>query len=131
MNPDLLNHQDSKTIKTMNTIDELITNMTDAPEKYHHLKIFLHRENTKIPSEFGRKYLFVSPDSFGLLKLNDLMVENNSIKLHMEDAFTGQLGSFTIDTNDDSFNFLLIAWEDIQTLVVQDKIRNTTKNVID
>lgn len=100
----------------MTTTDDLIANMMNAPEEFNHLKIFLHRENTEIQSEFGGKFLFVSPDSFGLVKLNDLTVENNYIKLLLEDAFTGQSASFTIDTNDKSFQFLLIDWKDIQEL---------------
>jgi hypothetical protein len=104
----------------MNTITELITDVMNSPEKFNHLKIFLHRENTKLPSEFGRKFLFVSPDSFGLVKLKDLSVENNYIYLNLEDSFTGQSGSFTIDTNDKSLKFLMVAWEDVQELIVQD-----------
>ena len=101
----------------MNTIEELITNMTINPHEFNHLKIFLHRENTEIQSKFGGKFLFVSPNSFGLVKLNDLIVENNNIQLYLEDVFTGQSDTFTIDTNDKSFQFLLIDWTDIQELV--------------
>ena len=90
--------------------------MTINPQEFNHLKVFLHREETKIQSDFGGKFLFVSPNSFGLVKLNDLTVENNYIKLFLEDAFTGKSGSFTIDTNDKSFQFLLIDWKDIQEL---------------
>ncbi|WP_163323562.1 hypothetical protein [Draconibacterium mangrovi] len=104
----------------MNTIGELITNMTINPQEFNHLKIFLHREDTKIQSDFGGKFLFVSPNSFGLVKLNDLVVENNNIQLYLEDVFTGQSDTFTIDTNDKSFQFLLIEWNDIQELVSRD-----------
>ncbi len=100
----------------MKTIDELISNMLDNPEKFSHLKIFLHRENTKIQTEFGGKFLFVSPNSFGLVKLNDLVVEDNHINFYLEDVHTCQSGTFTIDTNDKSFQFLLIDWKDIQEL---------------
>lgn len=113
---------------TMNTMDELLTKMMISPEKFNHLKIFLHREHTKLKPEFGRKYLFVSQNSFGLVTLNDLMVENNYIKLFMTDSFTGKSGSFTIDTNDKSLKFMLVAWEDIQDLVVQDKKCSTSNN---
>jgi hypothetical protein len=113
----------------MNTITELITKMMNTPEEFNHLKIFLHRENTKLPYEFGRKFLFVSQDKFGLVTLKDLSVENNHIYLYLEDSFTGQSGSFTIDTNDKTLKFLLIAWEDIQEMVVQDN-SSTTKPVI-
>jgi len=100
----------------MTTIDDLIAIMMDAPDKFNHLKIFLHRETTEIQSDLGGKFLFVSPDSFGLVKINDLTVENNYIKLFLEDAITGKSASFKIDTNDKSFQFLLIDWKDILEL---------------
>lgn len=130
MNTDLLNQQDCNTIKTMNTLEELISNMMNKPDKFNHLKIFLHREHTTLQPELGRKFLFISPDSFGLVRLNDLTVENNNIKLYLEDAFTSRSGTFTIDTDDKSIKFLLVAWEDIQALVVQDNCSNTTNKVI-
>jgi len=107
----------------MNTIDELITNMKNAPEEFNHLKVFLHREQTKIQSKFGGKFLFVSPNSFGMVKLNDLVVEDYQIHLYLEDVFTGQSDTFTIDTNDKTFQFLLIEWNDIQEILTQALIK--------
>lgn len=112
----------------MNAITELLSNMMNTPEKFNHLKIFLHRENTKLPSEFGRKFLFVSQDKFGLVSLQDISVDNNFIKLNLEDVFNGQSGSFTINIHDKSLNFVLIAWEDIQEMIVQDNNSSTKHN---
>lgn len=106
----------------MNNIDELINRMSDAPHKFTHLKIFLHRENTIIETEFGGKFLFVSHDSFGLVKLKNLLAEDNYIRLVLEDAFTGQSGILTIDINDKSLQFLMIAWEDVLDIMTQDRM---------
>lgn len=103
----------------MNNIEELIKNMSAAPDKFNHLKIFLHREQTNLPPEFGRKFLYVSENSFGLVKLKDLMVEDNIINLVLEDAFSGQSGSFTLDVYDESLKFLMISWEDVLDIVAQ------------
>jgi hypothetical protein len=96
--------------------------MSHAPEKYNHLKIFLHRENTTIKPEFGRKFLYVAENSFGLVKVKDISVDDNLINLVLEDAFSGQTGSFTIDINNKSLKFLMIAWEDVLDIVAQDRI---------
>ncbi len=42
---------------SMNNINELINNMSDAPDKYHHLKIFLHREHINLAPE---QYLMIA-----------------------------------------------------------------------
>ena len=112
----------------MNNIDELINNMSAAPDKFNHLKIFLHREHTNIEQEFGRKFLFVAENSFGLVKLIDVSVEDNIINLVLEDAFSGQSGSFTIDINDKSLKFLMIAWEDVLDIVAQERISTGNNN---
>ncbi len=105
----------------MNAINELITQITNAPEDFTHLQIFLHRAQTRLEPEFGRKFLFISHDSFGLVKLIDLSVENNFVHLVLEDATTGQSAPFTIDIKDKSFQFLMIAWEDVQDIYCHDK----------
>ena len=105
----------------MNAINKLITQISTAPEDFTHLQILLHRAHTRLEPEFGRKFLFISHDSFGLVKLNDLSVENNYLHLVLEDASTGQSAPFTIDINEKSFQFLMIAWEDVQDIYSHDK----------
>lgn len=112
----------------MNAINELITQISNAPEDFTHLQIILHRAQTRLEPEFGRKFLFISHDSFGLVKLNDLSVENNYVHLVLEDASTGQSSAFTFDINDKSFQFLMIAWEDVQDIYFHDKNTSFTCN---
>lgn len=104
-----------------NNIQDLINQMTKSPENYLHLQVFLHREHTILEPVFGRKFLFMSPNSFGLVKVNNLITEGNSIYMILEDAFTHQVAPFKIDVNDKSFKFLLIAWEDVLDIVHQEK----------
>jgi len=112
----------------MSNIQELIKNMSSAPEMYTHLKIFLHREHTNLTPEFGRKFFYVAENSFGLVILNDLSVEDNIINLVLEDMLSGQSGSFTIDINDKSIKFLMIAWEDVLDIVAQERIFTGNSN---
>ena len=109
----------------MNRIEDLINSMVDSHREYDHLRIFLHREHTNRKPEFGRKFLFVSEDSFGLVKLNDISVDEKCINLVLEDAFTGLSGTFSIAMSDKSTKFLLIAWEDVLDIVAQ---TNTSKD---
>ena len=64
--------------------------------RYAHLQIILHREYNKTKPEFGRKFLFVSRDSFGLVKVNDVSLEENHICMELQDAFSGIVKSNSI-----------------------------------
>lgn len=112
----------------MNEIKDLITEMANAPEKFNHLKIFLHREHTKLPPEFGRRFLFVSPDSFGLVKVHDLTVADNSVQLKLVEVFSGHISTFSIKINAKGSPFLLIAWEDILDIIKQENKCLSTEN---
>jgi len=103
----------------MNTIEELIVEMENTPEKFNQLKIILHREHTKLPPEFGREFLYVSSDSFGLVKMHDLTVADNSVILKLEDVLLGRLATFSIEIGAERSPFLLIAWEDVLDIVKQ------------
>ena len=101
------------------TYDELFTGL--ASGYFNHLRIFLHREHNKTKPEFGRKFLMVTPEYFGLVKLNDMMLEDHYIHLLIEDAFTGKFAPCTIDINDKSIQILMVAWEDVLEIINLDK----------
>jgi hypothetical protein len=109
------------------TYDELFSGLTTTGV-YSHLQIILHREHTITKPEFGRKFLMVSPDSFGLVRLNDLYLCNNHICLELEDLFTGITNPVLIPAHDKGFRFVLIAWEDVVDIVNQDSIYKTRKD---
>ncbi len=103
------------------TYDELFSGLSSTGI-YSHLQILLHREHTITKPEFGRKFLMVSPNTFGLVRLNDLYLCDDHICLELEDVFSGIAKPVFIPVNDIRFRFVLIAWEDVVDIVHQDNI---------
>lgn len=113
------------------TYDDLFSGLS-ANGIYSHLQIILHREHTATKPEFGRKFLLVSPNTFGLVRLNDLYLCDSHICLELEDASTGVREPFFIPANDKTFRFVLIAWEDVVDIVHQNsKIRISKDGLLD
>lgn len=97
------------------SFDELISGMTDNG-KYAHLRIILSK--TKIQNYYQR-YLLVTPDGFGVVQLLEGNLAGNKINLDLQDIFTDIVMKVSIDVDDDRFKFLLISWDDINTLTRQ------------
>lgn len=110
------------------TYDELFSGLSSTGI-YSHLQILLHREHTITKPEFGRKFLMVSPNTFGLVRLNDLYLCDDQICLELENVFASISKSVFIPINDKSFRFVLIAWEDVVDILHEDiGVSNTSKN---
>jgi len=109
------------------TYDELFSGLSSTG-LYSHLQILLHREHTITKPEFGRKFLMVSPNTFGLVLLNDLYLCEDHICLELEDSFTEITKLVCIPVTDKRFRFVLIAWEDVVDIVQQDNIYKTRKD---
>lgn len=101
------------------TYDDLFSGLS-TNGIYSHLQILLHREHTITKPEFGRKFLLVSQNTFGLVRLNDLYLCDDQICLELEDVITGLTKYVIIPINDKRFRFVLIAWEDVVDIVHQD-----------
>jgi len=78
--------------------------------RFSHLKIILSRKGI---GQLGDKYLMVTPDGFGTVKLLDVDFEGNHVQLDIEDCITGFRKLFRIDVFDESFHFVLINCDDI------------------
>lgn len=109
----------SENIPEAITYDDLFSGLS-ANGIYSHLQIILHREQTIQIPEFGRKFLIVSPNNFGLVRLNDLYLCDNQICLVLEDVFTGFVEPVFIPVIDKRFRFVLIDWDDVVDIVQQD-----------
>ena len=109
------------------TYDELFSGLSSTGI-YSHLQILLHREHNITKPEFGRKFLMVSPNTFGLVRLNDLYLCDDQICMELEDVFTGLTKPVFISVNDKRLRFVLIAWEDVVDIVQQDSIYKTRKD---
>lgn len=109
------------------TYDELFSGLSSTGI-YSHLQILLHREHNITKPEFGRKFLMVSPNTFGLVRLNDLYLCDDQICMELEDVFTGLTKPVFISVNDKRFRFVLISWEDVVEIYQQASGVSTTNN---
>ena len=101
-------------------IDFLISGMTNAPENYKHLKIFLHRKReNNIKQDF--EFLMITPNTFGKVKLLNLNVEDTFVIIDFLDCASEQVGNVKIDVNDNKPQVLFICWQDIKSMVSADK----------
>jgi len=109
-------HQSDKQHK-QKTFDELIEGLSNA--KYPYLQLFLRRDGD-VSQGLGQRYLMVTPSSFGVVTLINLDFDGSKILLDLQDCTTEMVKKISIDINDNTFNFLLIAWRDIRKMVIED-----------
>ena len=85
--------------------------------QYEHLRLILHRNQNR---EFGQTYLYVSQDAFGKVKLVDLDFVDNHIYIGLQDCSTKMFIHQSIDVADKEFKFLLISWQDLRKMVIDE-----------
>ena len=85
--------------------------------QYEHLRLILHRNQNR---EFGQTYLYVSKDAFGKVKLVDLDFVDNHIYIELQDCTTKMFIHQSIDVEDKEFKFLLISWQDLRKMVIDE-----------
>jgi len=97
-----------------NSLEDLLAGLS-AEGRYDHLRLFLSRKNDnhKLPMHF----LWVSRNAFGKVMLDDVDFDGSCIHLSIEDCTTGFKRLVPIDVNDTEFQFLLISWDDIRSMV--------------
>lgn len=102
--------------------DNLIDGMFST-DQYDHLKIILNLnpdsfspDSCRIPFQ---KYLYVSPNSVGIIRLMDVDYDNDQVYLRMRNEL-GNEETITIDINDSEIKVLLINLDDIKRLVLND-----------
>lgn len=102
-------------MKLQTTIEELFAGL-QAEGRYDHLKLFLSRENIK--HEFPMYFLYIGRDRFGKVMLDDLDFDGTQIHLSIQDCSTGFKKVVPIDIDDKEFQFILISWDDIRSMVL-------------
>jgi hypothetical protein len=116
----MVSNSDFKGYQT--TLEELCEGLT-TDRKYSHLQVFLHRIGSI--HKIGQDYFFVSRRAFGKVKLININYNDNQVNLELQDSNTGLSKQFTLDVNDKEFKFLLVAWEDIIKMVMEDSLVKT------
>lgn len=105
------------------TLEDLLDNQKDYP----HLQIVLSRAG-HIKNGIGKKYLMVTPTGFGIIKLLDLAFDGEYIILNLQDCTDGNQRHIPININDTSFKFLLIYWDNIKDIVMEEILTNNNKD---
>jgi hypothetical protein len=105
-------------LESQTSLSELFAGLS-AEGRYGHLKIFLSRNNDK--HELPMHFLWISRNAFGKVLLDDVDFDGTQIQLSLQDCKTGFKKVVTMDINDKGFQFLMISWDDIRTMVLADK----------
>jgi hypothetical protein len=86
---------------------------------YSHMRLILTKNNDR---RLRQKYLMVSRNAFGLVRLCDVDFDDNQICIALQDINTGIIKNVYLDINDSSFRFLLISWQDIREIIKGESI---------
>ena len=103
--------------------DELLNAMSNS-EQFSHLQVIIRRDKSAI----GKKYLMVTRNSFGLVKLLNVEYLNERIILHLQDTKSGDSAKPRLNIYDNRFKFLLINWKDIVSMVHDDQASDNSED---
>ena len=103
------------------SFEDLASGLTDTGI-YSHLRLILTKNNDHT---LVQKYLYVSRDAFGLVRLHDVDFNDNQIALDLEVVSTGQNKRVYLDIDDPTFKFLLISWHDIRQILNSEIVHKT------
>ncbi len=90
-------------------LEKLLHRMKDS-NTYDHLKIILSKNNYR---NIGQRYLMVTRDGFGIVRLLDVDYSNQGVVMELEDVETGLVKKVTLNVEDRGFKLVLISWGDV------------------
>ncbi|MGD0343168.1 MAG: hypothetical protein ABSA76_15815 [Bacteroidales bacterium] len=100
--------------------EEFLDSISPFAEKCPQLQIFLHRMGTN--NDFSDyEFLMVTPNTFGKVKIQDILVEEPNIFIEYRDFAMDQIGHLGINVYDPNPKVLFIAWKDVKDMVMVDK----------
>lgn len=98
------------------SFEDLISGLTETGF-YSHLRLILTKNNDRT---LKQKYLMISRNAFGLVRLYDVDFDDNHISMALQDLNTGIVKNVHLEIDDTSFRFILISWQDIQEIFSSD-----------
>ena len=98
------------------SMEELVNQLNCAPYDYKNLQIFLHWDR-EINYHTETEYLMVTPSCFGMVRISNLSVENNSVVIDYVDCQTQELGSVHVKIYEEKPSILFINWNDIKSIL--------------
>ena len=98
--------------------EELLDGMTPNG-KYDYLRIILTKNSNRTIPE---KYLMVTEHGFSKIKLLAVDFLKDSISIDFQCTSTGMVKSVNLDVEDSEFRFLLVGWNDIRKMVLDEYV---------
>jgi hypothetical protein len=111
------------------TIQELVDDMEQHPDRYQHLQFILNREKHHNLG-LGQKYLVVNRVGFGLYELISVDYNNGIISLIFIIPDTGNQAEICLDVNNKHPELFLINWKDIQDMVCDERTFDYVDDVL-
>ena len=102
------------------SVVELFSGLTEYG-RYNHLRLILSKNDNRL---LGQRYLIISSTSFGLVRLCDVDFDDNHVYFELQDVRTGMIKRVGEDIDDPAFGFLLISWQDIREMVMNESKNN-------
>jgi hypothetical protein len=111
------------------TIDELVNDMENHPDRYKHLQFILNREKHHRLG-LGQKYLVVNPAGFDLYELNSVDYSNGIIQMILTAPETGNTVKINLDVCNEHPDLFLVNWKDIEEMVYAERNFNCDDDVL-
>jgi hypothetical protein len=83
------------------------------------LQVFLHRKREG-DGATDTEFLMITPDTFGKVQIQDILVEEPVIIIEYRDCAMDQVGHIRINVHDPDPKVLFINWQDLKDMVVED-----------
>ena len=105
---------------TIGSIEDLISKWVATPNKFNHLRLFIHRDR-KGDTKPNYQFLMVTPLTFGLVIVKDLTIEEPFVIIKFFDCAMGLIGNVRVNIHDEKPNVLFVCWDDIVDMVKEYK----------
>ena len=108
-------------------IEELFAGM-HANGKYDYLRVILSRSGN---CSLHKDYLMVTRNSFGRVRLLDVDFQEHRIQMDFQDISTEITKKIYLDVEDETFKFILVSWDDIQKIFLEESNDKTDKEMLE
>jgi hypothetical protein len=96
------------------SFDELFSGLTECGRS-NHLPLILSKNENRM---LGQSYLMVSRTSYGLVRLDDVDLDENNVYFDLQDTCTEKVKRVPLDIKNPAFCFLLISWQDVRMMML-------------
>ncbi|OFY63577.1 MAG: hypothetical protein A2Y71_01830 [Bacteroidetes bacterium RBG_13_42_15] len=121
------NKSNINTYQYPSTLDELVVDMENHPDRYKHLQFILNRQK-HINLGHGQLYLVVNHAGFDLYELNSVDYSNGIIKMILTNPDTGNPSEINLAVYNEHPDIYLINWKDVLEMAYSERIFGNADN---